>query len=150
MASQRGEVKGLKTLLNKLSKAEKNIEKKVEIQLELESKQLVNIIKLKMRNPSKGRTYKRGKKTHTASKAGDAPNIDTGRLVGSLTYKTLAPLVFEIGSYNVPYAFWLEFGTPRMEARPFLYPSYQERKEKIKQKIQDTMNKYLKKGMKDV
>ena len=44
-----------------------------------------NLITLGMRNtPKTGREYKRGKKTHIASSAGNPPAIDSTRLVSSI------------------------------------------------------------------
>jgi hypothetical protein len=37
-----------------------------------------------IRKPSKGKTYTRKTVKHTASKPGDAPNTDTGRLIGDI------------------------------------------------------------------
>lgn len=38
-------------------------------------------------SPASGRTYQRGKKTHTASSPGNPPVVDTGELRASLHYK---------------------------------------------------------------
>ena len=61
---------------------------------------------------------------HTASKAGDAPNTDTGNLVQSLRFRKKANTddvlhEFKVGS-PLDYAAWLEFGTLDMAPRPFL------------------------------
>lgn len=76
--------------------------------------------------PSAGRIYKRGDRTHQASKAGDAPNSDTGQLVISIKAKK-QPKIGGLDSYLVgsplDYAFWLEFGTLNIAARPWLSPA---------------------------
>lgn len=63
---------------------------------------------------------------HTASKAGDAPNTDTGNLVQSLKFRKQKGIdvlhTFKVGS-TLDYAAWLEFGTLHTAARPFLQPA---------------------------
>jgi HK97 gp10 family phage protein len=55
-----------------------------------------------------------------ASKPGDAPNTDTGRLVQSIKFDFQdGGLKGRVGS-NLKYAAWLEFGTKDMEPRPWL------------------------------
>src|SRR5690625_3451590 len=52
-----------------------------------------------IRTPSMGHTYVQHTpfyKTHTASAPGDAPNIDTGRLVGSLNVTRSGALTAEV------------------------------------------------------
>ena len=66
----------------------------------------------------------RGK--HTASKAGDAPNTDTGNLVQSIKVKkqkTLGGLDSYLLGSPLDYAAWLEFGTLTTAARPWLQPA---------------------------
>lgn len=69
------------------------------------------------------RTSRGFKRSVTVSKPGDAPNTDTGRLVSSIRVKfskaERAAFVFT----KLDYAFWLEFGTSEMMARPFLKPA---------------------------
>lgn len=70
---------------------------------------------------SQGKEYNRGKKTHVASKAGDAPNTDTGRLAGSI----LTRIEFEVAWVytNLDYGAYLEFGTTTIDPRPWLAPA---------------------------
>lgn len=59
------------------------------------------------------------------SQPGEGPGVVTGRLRGSITWRpgadALSPFV-DIGT-NVTYAPFLEGGTSRMAARPFLKPA---------------------------
>lgn len=64
------------------------------------------------------------KRTHQASAPGQPPMSDTGRLASSMKWH-LYPYEGNVFS-PVEYAFWLEFGTSRMAARPFLFPSVEE------------------------
>ena len=80
-----------------------------------------------IRTPSMGRTYEKynPRRTHTASKAGDAPNIDTGRLINSLNVTRSGSTSAEVRA-NVEYAAHLELGTRNMAARPFMTPAVEQ------------------------
>lgn len=86
-----------------------------------------------------GATYKRGNKTHTASAAGEYPATDTGELVKSISVK------IDKGSADVqataPHAMHLEFGTRNMEARPFLQPSLEATRGKVKSFLRGVIGK---------
>ena len=66
----------------------------------------------------------RSRRTHQASSPGNPPALQTGRLMRSITV-TLEriALAAEVGT-NVEYAKWLEEGTVKMQARPFLKPAF--------------------------
>lgn len=75
--------------------------------------------------PGRGRTYRRGNVTHIASAPGDPPAVDTGHLRASISSKLAVDeggLHARIGS-NLNKAVYLELGTRRMAARPFLRPA---------------------------
>lgn len=84
-----------------------------------------------IQNPSFGSYVKRSRQgggtyDHIAAAPGSAPNTDTGKLVNSIAvemnwYESEA----FVGS-NLDYAAWLEFGTKKMDARPFLEPAARE------------------------
>ena len=81
---------------------------------------IINGVKKKMRSSKSGRTYKRGKigRDHVASAPGEAPAVDTGRLINSSIYqKKVSPLEL-IGGSNVKYSEWLEYGTRKIKPRP--------------------------------
>lgn len=82
-------------------------------------------IKVSMSGPKSGRTYKRRKKTHTASAPGEAPAIDTGALFDSLNTEMTGELSAVVGT-NMEYAEALEFGSHKMAPRPFLGPAFEE------------------------
>ena len=85
------------------------------------------------RTPKTGKTYKRKKKTHTASSAGNPPAIDGGTLVNSIKYEyDMAKDIFrgEV-SASTAYAADLEFGTVKMAARPFMQPALEKSRTKI-------------------
>jgi len=70
--------------------------------------------------------------------------VDTGRLKGSITVKDLGPYDFELRAgytNDVDYAQYVEYGTSKMKAQPFLRPAIEyARKEVVKD-----LNKEIKK-----
>jgi HK97 gp10 family phage protein len=80
--------------------------------------------------PRTGKRYKRGKKTHIASSAGNPPAIDTGRLLNSINYAIKNRYTGEVYA-STEYAAALEFGTVRMAARPFMQPALEKSRIKI-------------------
>lgn len=85
-------------------------------------------VKMKLSQQGRGRVYIRGAVRHQASLPGDPPAVDTGRLRSSITHRVEAsgPSVIGLVGTNVEYASYLEFGTSRMEARPFLRSTVHE------------------------
>ena len=67
--------------------------------------------------------------SHQVSKAGDAPNTDTGKLVSSINTEVQASGVF-VGT-TIDYGKHLEFGTTDMVERPWLIPALNGRKDDI-------------------
>jgi HK97 gp10 family phage protein len=105
--------------------------------------QMENEIKMSFTTGS-GREYKRGGKIHVASAPGDPPAVDTGRLRASISTNwsgggergedqvgdpggERGGDVFKVVvGTNVKYAPFLEFGTSRMAARPFIRPIFEK------------------------
>jgi HK97 gp10 family phage protein len=78
---------------------------------------------LAIQNPPKsGRIYKRGNVLHQASAPGEAPATDIGLLVNSAYTKKAADSDYETG-FTAEYAAALEFGTAKMQPRPYLRPA---------------------------
>lgn len=77
------------------------------------------------RGPASGRTYTRGNVTHRASAEGEYPMSDTGRLASNVefTVASKSKPQAEVGT-NIIYGRWLEFGTSKMAARPWLERSF--------------------------
>jgi HK97 gp10 family phage protein len=73
---------------------------------------------------SSGKTYKRGTVIHTASEAGSPPNADTGKLMANITIEKDAKSVTVGSRKGAPHGFWLEFGTSRVDPRPWLQPAF--------------------------
>jgi HK97 gp10 family phage protein len=83
-------------------------------------------VKAIQRGTKSGTVYEKTnpKRSHTASAPGEAPATDTGRLVSSLA-ADINGLRAEV-SANTEYAAPLEFGTRKMEPRPFLFPALEK------------------------
>lgn len=77
--------------------------------------------------------------THRASAPGQAPATDTGALASSIKAesKDLSGRVYS----DLTYAFWLEFGTLNMEARPYLTPALMANKRYFVDQLKNAVNK---------
>ena len=67
-----------------------------------------------------------------SSGAGEYPKTDTGFLVSHINHKIDMDKLGASVESNASYSAALEFGTSKMAARPFMHPSLQENKPKIK------------------
>ena len=100
-----------------------------------------------IQNKSGGRQVQRSRQgggtyTHTASATGGAPNTDTGTLVSSIAVEKVGDSTFHIGS-NLDYSAFLEFGTSKMGARPWLQPAMQANSKNLISNIQKTVDIYI-------
>ena len=77
--------------------------------------------------------------THQASKPGDPPASDTGTGANSIKFKfgKLSAVVWTDQKYMA----WLEFGTRRIEARPWLLPSLKINEKKFRKRIDKLIEK---------
>lgn len=86
--------------------------------------------------PATGAVYTRGGITHQASAPGEYPMSDTGRLASNII--TLLPsgssIEGQVGT-NIEYGTFLEFGTSRMAARPWLMPSFEKAKVDVAKEV---------------
>ena len=83
---------------------------------------------------------------HVASEEGDAPNTDTGTLASSVQVDATANYVF-VGT-TLKYGPWLEFGTKRMEARPWLNPALERNRKSISDIFQKKIDSVTNQGLK--
>jgi hypothetical protein len=80
-------------------------------------------IKQSMGPPKTGREYPRpGGKIHIASAPGEAPAIDYGTLINSITTEFPQELTGIVYS-SVPYSVYLEFGSVKLAPRPAWVPA---------------------------
>ena len=70
------------------------------------------------------------RREHRASAPGQAPASDTGNLVSKITVKQKSLNVVHVES-NADYSSFLEYGTSKMEARPFMLPAFEKSKKPI-------------------
>lgn len=101
-----------------------------------------DIVQRIQRGPASGITYKKSNptRTHTASAPGQPPMSDTGRLANSITFDRVGDLTATVGS-ALNYAPWLEYGTSRMEARPFFRPAVERMRPKYIGKLEDIIRR---------
>jgi HK97 gp10 family phage protein len=129
-------VSGLEKALEVLRKAETELQEPIKDTLK-GGAQLIRgeAIKSIQSGSKTGRTYKRYNptRTHRASAPGEAPASDTGNLVSNIMVQDKGDSI-EVQS-NAEYSKFLEYGTSKMEARPFLFPAYEMSREKIVQAI---------------
>lgn len=103
---------------------------------------LEGIIKKKIsRGGRSGNPYSVGGKSAQRSAPGEPPKSDTGRLVNSIRH-THSFLTATVGT-EVNYAGYLEYGTSKMAARPYLEPTLEENEDTIEKMIIDAMQKAM-------
>jgi HK97 gp10 family phage protein len=93
-----------------------------------------------------GIVYTRRGKKHQASAPGETPAVATGVLANSISTQLASSSATdawaEVGT-GVEYAEFLEFGTSRMQPRPFMRPGYDNNVAKI----EDTIRKFAKQAI---
>lgn len=89
------------------------------------------------RHESSGTTYTKynPRREHTASAEGNPPNSDTGFLVSNIHAVIDADKLGGAVESRAEYSIFLEFGTSKMQPRPFLQPALEENKPKIRAKF---------------
>jgi len=105
-----------------------------------------------------GRVYRKGKgdgvstKIHIASTKGNSPNTDTGHLWKNIVVSTGTGIItkeyFALVRSRAKYSNWLEDGTTKMAARPFMKPALNKNKDRIMKRIVQAVNGTLPKPKK--
>jgi len=85
----------------------------------------------------------RSGKKHKPSAPGEPPNRDTGVLQANLKAELVAPLEAQVTS-EAPYADALEFGTSKMEARPYMRPARDAKAPEIQRLFEVEIDKLVK------
>ena len=82
--------------------------------------------------PKSGKVYTRYNptRTHISSAPGEAPASDTGNLVRNIRVKQKSQDIVTVES-GASYSKFLEYGTSKMQARPFLFPAFKMSQNKI-------------------
>ena len=96
-----------------------------------------------------GRIYKRGKKgkiKHQASAVGEFPKTDNEALVEGITAEfSFSGLEATVGSrISAPHGYWLEFGTRKMRARPWLSRTIDDNKDFIDRRFEKALSEIAK------
>ena len=84
------------------------------------------------------------RREHRASAPGQAPASDTGNLVSKIIVKQKSKNITNVES-NADYSAYLEYGTSKMQPRPFMLPAFEKSKKpiinavlnRVKQKIME-------------
>ena len=134
------QVKGFKKVMASLKNLEQDLEKPFR-EVIAGGAQLIRgeAIKSIQSGPKSGRIYEKynPRRTHRASAPGQAPASDTGNLVSQIRVREENKDLIKVES-NALYSSFLEFGTSKMLARPFLFPATERSRPKI---IQAVFNK---------
>lgn len=99
-------------------------------------------------SPATGKTYG----DHVASSPGNPPRVDTEDLINTVKSKpeqfSKEDPEYRIGVFKesgqAEKAIWLEFGTKKMEARPFMRPAYLKKRKQILSNIRRALIRELK------
>ena len=89
---------------------------------------------LLMSGTQTGEWYKRGNVWHHASAPGEPPATDTGHLANSISTYSLSREQVAV-SVGAEYGVFLEYGTSKMEPRPFMRPAVYDNLPKIEAAI---------------
>ena len=103
----------------KLRAIERNLDRAAKEGAEMVAAQIRHLMES---SPATGAVYHRPWGTHQASAPGEPPAIDYGDLVNSIYTEKVAPGLYVAGLAD-PKAAWLEWGTPKMAARPSVRPA---------------------------
>lgn len=142
----RVQIEGLDKLTKKLLKLPANLTKGLKREINLSAILIQSeAIKSISKGSRSGVRYKRGGKMGQRSAPGEFPKTDRGRLVASI--KTDSPpaakgLIARVGT-NLNYGRFLEFGTLKMAARPWLVRTLKLNIKTISQKISNEVKKVL-------
>jgi HK97 gp10 family phage protein len=100
-------------------------------------------ITLIQNSPATGRTYQRRGVTHVASSPGNPPRTDTGTLINSIRTKFMYENLTGIVNAGARYAAPLEFGTQRIEPRPFMRPALANKRRDINKFVREEVRAEL-------
>ena len=134
-------ITNLKKTLKKLEKLDEHLQKPLEEAI-MVGGQLIRgeAIKSIQTGAKSGILYEKynPRRSHRASAPGQSPASDTGNLVSKIIVKNNKDTV-RVQS-NANYSKFLEFGTSKMLARPFMFPAKEKSKKRI---VQITANKVV-------
>ena len=137
MSNIRSEIQGKEEFMKEVYKTVSDGKKTIgQLLLEAASVTHKTAIDMIRSGPRSGNLYGRwgNKKIHQSSAPGEPPKSDTGVLVQNITMEKEGS-GYTVGSRKgAPHGFWLEFGTSKMLARPWLKPSFDSMVKKFLEK----------------
>ena len=109
------------------------IHARAEAKMDASAEILVKHVKDSMREPKSGLEGKKpGKGFLTQRSApGESPAVQYGHLLRSIIQENIGRLARRVGT-NMEYGLYLELGTKKMAARPFLRPALDQCRERIR------------------
>ncbi len=126
-------VKNIKKVLSQLNKLEKDMEIPFQ-EIVKGGGQFIRgeAIKSIQSGAKSGIVYEKynPRRSHRASAPGQAPASDTGNLVSKIIVKQKTKNITNVES-NADYSAFLEYGTSKMEPRPFMLPAFEKSKKPI-------------------
>ena len=126
-------VKNIKKVLSQLNKLEKDMEIPFQ-EIVKGGGQFIRgeAIKSIQAGAKSGIVYEKynPRRSHRASAPGQAPASDTGNLVSKIMVQQKDKNHVEVQS-NADYSAFLEYGTSKMEPRPFMLPAFEKSKKPI-------------------
>lgn len=138
------EIRGLKEVNAALQAYGKDLGNSLALIVNAAAIEAVTDVRKAIQGPPKtGREYARGKNKdiiHRASAPGEAPATDTGGLVISIYNEDRGKYAKAIGS-RLPYAYYLEFGTFKMDKRPSWIPAVERAIPKMLKRIDIAISK---------
>ena len=133
------EIKGLKEVNAALQAYGKDLGNSLALIVDATALEAVTDVRKAIQGPPKtGREYARGinnDKVHRASAPGEAPATDGGALVSSIYNESRGKYAKAIGS-RLDYAYYLEFGTFKMEKRPSWIPAVERAIPKMLKRVE--------------
>lgn len=124
----------IKALDEQRAKREKAVQDAVNLTAQLVRTDAIRSMK---QSPATGDKYKRRTITHTASSSPNPPRIDTGRLANSV--KALVGKLEALVGTAVEYGRYLEFGTTKMQPRPWLFPAFERQRRNFVNRLREAM-----------
>jgi HK97 gp10 family phage protein len=126
-------VKNLQKVMNQLKKLDKRLEPDFQ-EIVKGGAQLIRgeAIKSIQQGAKSGIVYEKynPRRTHRASAPGESPASDTGNLVSKIIVKQQSKDKVNVES-NANYSAFLEYGTSKMQPRPFMLPAFEKSKKPI-------------------
>lgn len=95
------------------------------------------ILRLIQQSPHTGLIYTRRGITHQASAPGEPPASDTGNLVQNITIEIDAQNLKATITSNAEYADALEFGTAKMEPRPYMRVGLENKADEVRAAVEE-------------